>query len=140
MVYYISLFSKIRSSLTYLPTQKSVVICECSLTCTSARKFKTPKLSFAVKTIEINDFCMAHVEIWFLFISANNNFTNFLKMYGNFSMTITYTNSYRNIDLGVLKNLWKGTSINDVPRFLAFFFFFLPTYVPFGPFWKKLPI
>ena len=32
MVYYISLFSKIRCSLTYLPTQKSDVICECSLT------------------------------------------------------------------------------------------------------------
>ena len=31
MVYYISLFSKIRCSLTYLPTQKSDVICECSL-------------------------------------------------------------------------------------------------------------
>ena len=32
-----------------------------------------------------------------------------------------------------------GTSINDVPRFLAFLTY-LPTYVPFGPFWKKLPI
>ena len=31
MVYYIGLFSKIRSSLTYLPTQKSEVIYECSL-------------------------------------------------------------------------------------------------------------
>jgi hypothetical protein len=30
MVYYISLFSKIRCSLTYLPTQKSDVIYECS--------------------------------------------------------------------------------------------------------------
>ena len=30
-VYYISLFSKIRRSLTYLPTQKSDVIFECSL-------------------------------------------------------------------------------------------------------------
>ena len=31
MIYYISLFSKIRCSLTYLPTQISDVICECSL-------------------------------------------------------------------------------------------------------------
>ena len=31
MVYYIGLFSKIRCSLTYLPTQKSDVIYECSL-------------------------------------------------------------------------------------------------------------
>ena len=31
MLYYISLFSKIRWSLTYLPTQKSEVIYECSL-------------------------------------------------------------------------------------------------------------
>ena len=31
MLYYISLFSKIRWSLTYLPTQKSDVIYECSL-------------------------------------------------------------------------------------------------------------
>ena len=30
ILYYISLFSKIRCSLTYLPTQKSDVICECS--------------------------------------------------------------------------------------------------------------
>ena len=44
-----------------------------------------------------SDFHMAHVEIWFLFTSATGDFTNFLKMYGNFSMTITYTNSYRNI-------------------------------------------
>ena len=33
MVYYISLFSKIRCTLTYLPTQKSDVIYECSLWC-----------------------------------------------------------------------------------------------------------
>ena len=45
-----------------------------------------------------NDFFMAHVEIGFLFTSATGDFTNFLKMYGHFSMTITYTNSYRNID------------------------------------------
>ena len=44
-----------------------------------------------------SDFHMAHVEIWFLFTSATDDFTNFLKMYGNFSMTIAYTNSYRNI-------------------------------------------
>ena len=31
ILYYISLFSKIRWSLTYVPTQKSDVICECSL-------------------------------------------------------------------------------------------------------------
>jgi hypothetical protein len=31
-LYYIGLFSKIRCSLTYLPTQKSDVIYECSLT------------------------------------------------------------------------------------------------------------
>ena len=31
MVYFIDLFSKIRCSLTYLPTQKSDLICECSL-------------------------------------------------------------------------------------------------------------
>lgn len=43
-----------------------------------------------------SDFHMAHVEIWFLFTSATNDFTNFLKMNGNFSMTIAYTNSYRN--------------------------------------------
>ena len=43
-----------------------------------------------------NDFHMAHVEIWFLFTSASDDFTNFLKMYGNFSITIAYTNSYRN--------------------------------------------
>ena len=49
-----------------------------------------------------SDFHMAHVEIWFLFTSATGDFTNFLKMYGNFSMTITYTNSYRNIYLGQL--------------------------------------
>ena len=39
---------------------------------------------------------MGHVAIWFLFTSATDDFTNFLKMYGNFSMTIAYTNSYRN--------------------------------------------
>ena len=33
MVYYISLFSKIRCSLTYLPTQISDVIYECSIKC-----------------------------------------------------------------------------------------------------------
>ena len=32
ILYYISLFSKIRWGLTYLPTPKSDVICECSLT------------------------------------------------------------------------------------------------------------
>jgi len=31
MIYYISLFSKIRYTLTYLPTPKSDVICGCSL-------------------------------------------------------------------------------------------------------------
>ena len=31
ILYYINLFSKIRCSLTYLPTQNSDVICECSL-------------------------------------------------------------------------------------------------------------
>ena len=31
MVYYMGLFSKIRCSLTYIPPQKSDVICECSL-------------------------------------------------------------------------------------------------------------
>ena len=39
---------------------------------------------------------MGHVEIWFLVISAIGDFTNFLKMYGNLSMAIAYTNSYRN--------------------------------------------
>ena len=33
ILYYISLFSKIRCSLTYLPTQNSEVICECSIHC-----------------------------------------------------------------------------------------------------------
>ena len=42
-----------------------------------------------------SDFRMAHVENWFLFVSANNNFTNFLKMYRNLIMTVAYTNSYR---------------------------------------------
>ena len=46
-----------------------------------------------------SDFHMAHVEIRFLFTSATGDFTNFMKMYGNFSMTITYTNSYRNRNL-----------------------------------------
>ena len=57
---------------------------------------------------------MGHVEIRFLHGPCGNqisawamwksdffslvqmNFTIFLKMYGNFSMTIAYTNSYRN--------------------------------------------
>ena len=43
-----------------------------------------------------SDFHMAHVEILFLFTSATDDFTNFLKMYGNLSMAIAYTNSYRN--------------------------------------------
>ena len=38
-------------------------------------------------------------------ISAIGDFTNFLKMYGNLSMAIAYTNSYRNIDLFLTKNL-----------------------------------
>ena len=60
---------------------------------------------------------MGHVEIRFLHGPCGNqisawamwksdffslvqmNFTIFLKMYGNFSMTIAYTNSYRNIFL-----------------------------------------
>ena len=52
-----------------------------------------------------SDFHMGHVEIWFLVISAIGDFTNFLKMYGNFSMTITYTNSYRNTYLGTGKSM-----------------------------------
>ena len=44
-----------------------------------------------------SDFHMDHVEIGFLVISAIGDFTNFLKMYGNLSMAIAYTNSYRNI-------------------------------------------
>ena len=47
--------------------------------------------------IRKSDFHMGHVEIWFLVISAIGDFTNFLKMYGNLSMAIAYTNSYRNI-------------------------------------------
>ena len=43
-----------------------------------------------------NDFFMGHVEIWFLFTSATGDFMNFLKMYGNFSMAIANSNSYRN--------------------------------------------
>ena len=64
-----------------------------------------------------SDFHMAHVEIWFLFTSATDDFTNFLKMYGNFSMAINNSNSYRNnyflsslCTLGLLlvgtKNIW----------------------------------
>ena len=39
---------------------------------------------------------MGHVEIWFLFTRATDDFTKFLKMYGNFSMAIANSNSYRN--------------------------------------------
>jgi hypothetical protein len=39
MLYYISLFSQIRCSLTYLPTQKSDVICECSIKLNFVRKY-----------------------------------------------------------------------------------------------------
>ena len=49
-----------------------------------------------------SDFHMGHVEIWFLVISAVSDFTNFLKMYGNLSMAIAYTNSYRNSNLRVV--------------------------------------
>ena len=42
-------------------------------------------------TTNLNDFFMGHAEIWFLFTSANDDFTIFLKMYGNLSMTIPYT-------------------------------------------------
>ena len=40
--------------------------------------------------------------------------------------------------LDFFRYLGKGTSINDVPRFLPFFD--LPIYVPICPIWKKLPI
>ena len=63
-----------------------------------------PHDQFSVKWATISpwvmwksDFHMGHVEIWFLVISAIGDFTNFLKMYGNLSMAIAYTNSYRNI-------------------------------------------
>mgnify|MGYP007071510141 CR=1 FL=1 len=62
-----------------------------------------PHDQFSVKWATISpwvmwksDFHMGHVEIWFLVISAIGDFTNFLKMYGNLSMAIAYTNSYRN--------------------------------------------
>ena len=65
-----------------------------------------PHDQFSVKWATISpwvmwksDFHMGHVEIWFLVISAIGDFTNFLKMYGNLSMAITYTNSYRNSKL-----------------------------------------
>ena len=45
-----------------------------------------------------SDFHMAHVEIWFLFTSATDDFTNFSKRYGNLSMAISYSNSYRNMN------------------------------------------
>ena len=59
-----------------------------------------PHDQFSVKWATISpwvmwksDFHMGHVEIWFLVISAIGDFTNFLKMYGNLSMAIAYTNS-----------------------------------------------
>ena len=41
-----------------------------------------------------------------------------------------------NIGTSQLFSTHKGTFINDVPRFLAFFD--LPTYVPFSPLWSPL--
>ena len=75
------------------------------------------KLKNSSNWSSLKDFFMGHVEIRFLHGPCGNqisawamwksdffslvqmNFTIFLKMYGNFSMTIAYTNSYRNIYL-----------------------------------------
>ena len=85
-----------------------------------------PHDQFSVKWATISpwvmwksDFHMGHVEIWFLVISAIGDFTNFLKMYGNLSMAIAYTNSYRNINF-----LWVfvllRTEIKKLPTLNVF--------------------
>ena len=55
-----------------------------------------------------NNFSMGHVEI-----SAIGDFTNFLKMYGNLSMAIAYTKSYRN---NVLIFCTKKNGPNNVEK------------------------
>ena len=53
----------------------------------------------------------------FLFTSANDDFTNFLQRYRNLSMTVAYTNSYRNrhLSLGNLVKLvfWSIVSFKN---------------------------
>ena len=87
------------------------------------------KLKNSSNWSSLKDFFMGHVEIRFLHGPCGNqisawamwksdffslvqmNFTIFLKMYGNFSMTIAYTNSYRNRNFyqtcSQSKNVWK---------------------------------
>ena len=62
-----------------------------------------------------SDFHMGHVEIWFLVISAIGDFTNFLKMYGNLSMAIAYTNSYRNKNFYNLSDINKEEEKKEAP-------------------------
>ena len=87
------------------------------------------KLKNSSNWSSLKDFFMGHAEIRFLHGPCGNqisawamwksdffslvqmNFTIFLKMYGNFSMTIAYTNSYRNRNFyqtcSQSKNVWK---------------------------------
>ena len=70
--------------------------------------------------------CGNQISAWAMWKSdffslVQMNFTIFLKMYGNFSMTIAYTNSYRNIDFSTphswftyIRSLWDTLYIwND---------------------------
>ena len=51
ILYYISLFSEIRCSLTYLPTYQSDVICECSRTIIELHTCNQSHLSFVQRTL-----------------------------------------------------------------------------------------
>ena len=63
-------------------------------TCQITAKFKNFR--------EMSDnFFMRHVEIWFLVISAIDDFTNFLQRYRNLPMNVAYINSYRNVNLSI---------------------------------------
>ena len=90
-----------------------------------------PHDQFSVKWATISpwvmwksDFHMGHVEIWFLVISAIGDFTNFLKMYGNLSMAIAYTNSYRNSYFrakGLAQNMHMLAHPNNFDRLFTIF-------------------
>ena len=69
--------------------------------------------------------CGNQISAWAMWKSdffslVQTNFTIFLKMYGNFSMTIAYTNSYRNKDFSLSSNSDHWSNCQGILQFMGF--------------------
>ena len=81
MVNYISLFSKIRCSLTYLPNQNSDVTCECSLTDSKDKGATGFSIKFSIKVPNTNLETSSNHKILLFLALRSGDCWNFFQFY-----------------------------------------------------------